>query len=101
MNWVMHNPELFNKVNTLDSQIENSLNQVSESIKESVLQWLTTQSITLLSIVSIGLVGYIMFSAIKMMFFCKPETIQKVIFGYFLLLLSRVFTAILSVSILK
>lgn len=105
MNWVMHNPELFNKANTLgeqlESQIENSLNKVSDSIKESILQWLTAQSINLLSVVAIGIVGYIMFYGIKMMFFSKPEATQKVLFGYFILLLTRVFTAILSVTIIK
>ncbi|HHU81237.1 MAG TPA: hypothetical protein GXZ35_07945 [Acholeplasmataceae bacterium] len=70
-----------------------------EGIVEGIINYLQGVLLNLISIVCIGVVGYILYQCIRLMFFGNKENIgQKILFGYFVLLLLRVFNIILSVN---
>ncbi len=52
----------------------------------------------LFSILAIGAVGYVLWHCIKFMFLGNDKDIQKIILGYFALLLIRIFVVIVRIN---
>lgn len=93
-------------MNFLQQTIDNRINIIADRINEiganiviSITNVFLSIFVVILSVAAIGAVGYILYQCVKLMFFAKQESVQKIIFGYFILLLLRICNVMIGVKI--
>jgi hypothetical protein len=84
--------------NVIEQKVSETTHSIIGTVFQELVKELSTLTSAILAVACIGIVGYIIYHCMIMMFFSKPETTQKVIFAYFMLLLVRVLNTIIAIK---
>lgn len=68
-----------------------------EALGSEIITEIVSLSSNIISVACIGVIGYILYHCIIIMFFGKQSAVQKVIFGYFGLLLLRILNVAITI----
>lgn len=79
----------------IDYRIALWMDRVATAIGNSIYRF----GLIIFSVMAIGMVGYILYQCIRMMFLQTQEATQKVLFGYFAFLLIKVCSVLIEVRI--
>lgn len=78
---------------TIDKQVNIVGEHLTSKIDEMTVTFTNTMLGTasnLIQIVAVGALTYVFYQSVKMMFFHKEDDVQKIMFGYMVMLLLRI-----------
>lgn len=78
--------------------MERKVDIFLDNIAETILGKFLSIVDALIAVLCIAAIGYIVFYCVKMMFFQNGNDMQRALFGYFIFLLLRIFSALIKVA---
>jgi ABC-type sulfate transport system permease subunit len=83
----------------LDQWFDENIAKKFDEVGREILQWLSSVLSYIVDLVAIGILFLLYYNIVKWMFIRDDKCLQRIIFGFFLILLLRIFAAVLRLDI--